>query len=107
MNTLDTADVRIGIMYAKYRGALSERETRHDAAQYIDKHYNLYYLLPVLGEQYPRFFARNPRCYPLVCLYERGKAPILFSVNEIFTDNEFTLQFSDEFMEAWRKFLSK
>ncbi len=107
MNTLDTADVRIGIMYAKYYGALSERETRYSTAQYMDKHYNLYYLLPGFGEQYPQFFARNPRSYPLVCLYERGKTPLLFSVNEIFTDNEYTLEFSPAFMEAWRKFLSK
>ena len=107
MNSLDSGQVHLGILQAFVPGALRERETHREIRQYLDRPYDLYFLATDLMAQYPRFISQRASRFPAVLFYETGRAPILFSNEDIFADDQYTLQFSKEFLKVLDRFKAK
>lgn len=107
MGSLDSEHVHLGIMQSFIPGALQEREIHRNVRQYLDRHYNLYFLAIDRMTQYPRFISERVSRFPAVMFYETGKAPILFSNEDIFADDLYTLRLSDKFQIFLDSFTAK
>lgn len=107
MNGLDSEHLHLGILYAFIPGALQEREINRSVRQYLDRPYDSYYLATGKPARYPRYISEKVRHFPAFLFYESGKAPILFSNEQIFADDPYTFRFSPEFQEALDNFTTK
>ncbi len=107
INEIDTDCVHVGILFHFFPGALQAREINRAVGQYLERTYSPYYLIPELGSRYPRCISQRVSQFPAVMFYETGKAPILFSNDEIYDDDIYTYRFTEAFKEELRKISSK
>lgn len=107
MNSLDTEQVHLDILHAYLPGALQERELNKDVRKYVSRPYDFYYLATDKTAQYPCYISDRVSHYPAVLFFERGKAPILFSNEQLFDNDPYSYRFSTEFQEALDRFTAK
>ncbi|MBR4919167.1 MAG: hypothetical protein IKZ52_08135 [Bacteroidales bacterium] len=107
MNSLDTEQVHLDILHAYIPGALQERELHKDVRKYVSRNYDFYYLATDRTTQYPCYISDRVSRYPAVLFYEKGKAPILFSNEQIFDDDPYTYRFRPAFQEVLDKYSAK
>lgn len=106
-NDSSPASVSIGILLPYIPGALQQRELEKSFKQHLEKPFRLFYLTQDRNGQYPQEIFPDETRYPAILLHETGKAPVLFSLDEIFTDDVFSMDFRQEFLNAWKKFNDK
>ena len=99
-------DVHIGILYPYIPGALLEREIQRNTAQHLERPFRLYYLDRKQHASYPSFIQPDSISYPALLFHETGRAPILFSLDDILDDDPYSFSFQDNFLDFWRKFNS-
>lgn len=107
MNNLDTEQVHLDILHAYIPGALQERELNRDVRKYVSRPYDSYYLATDRTTQYPCYISDRVSRYPAVLFYETGKAPILFSNDQIFDDDPYSYRFKPTFQEVMDRFSVK
>lgn len=107
MNSLDTAQVHLDILHAYIPGALQERELHKDVRKYVSRPYDFYYLATDRTTRYPCYISDRVSHYPAVLFYEKGKAPILFSNEQLFDDDPYTYRFKPTFQEVLDRFTVK
>ena len=107
MNSLDTEQVHLDILHAYIPGALLERELHKDVRKYVSRPYDFYFLATDRTTQYPCYISDRVSHYPAVLFYEKGKAPILFSNEQIFDDDPYTYRFNPAFREVLDKYSAK
>ena len=107
MSSLDSEQVYLDILHSYIPGALQERELHKDARKYVSRPYDFYYLATDRTTRYPCYISDRVSHYPAVLLYETGRAPILFSNDQIFDDDLYTYRFRTEFQEALDRFTVK
>lgn len=96
--------VHIGILHPFIPGALHEHELRKSIMQHLERPFMLFYLASNRFQNYPKEVIPDDITYPAIMLYETGRAPILFSVEQIFSDDVFSLDFKEAFLKTWRHF---
>lgn len=97
----------IGIMYPFIPGALQERELVKSTKLHLERPFRLFYLVRDNKGQYPKEIFPSGITHPAILFHETGKAPILFSLEQIFNDNVYSMDFRPEFLEFWNSFNSK
>jgi len=107
MDNLDPEQVHLDILHAFIPGALQERELNKDVRQYVRRPYDFYYLATDRTTRYPCYISDRVSRYPAVLFYEKGKAPILFSNDQLFDDDPYSYRFSTTFQEALDRFTVK
>ncbi|MCQ2283625.1 MAG: hypothetical protein MJZ57_01845 [Bacteroidales bacterium] len=106
LNDVDST-VNIGILYPFIPGALQEHELSKELKRYLRRPFELYYSNPRRYAHYPRYIFKLCNSFPSILFYESGKAPILFSLDNIYEEDPITLRFTEEFREVWSEFISK
>lgn len=104
LNDTIADDVHIGILYPYIPGALLEREIQRNTAQHLERPFRLYYLDRKQYASYPSFMQPDSITYPALLFHETGRAPILFSLNDILDDDPYSFSFQKSFLDFWRKF---
>lgn len=107
LSTLNTENTRICIVYPFIPGALQEREIAKDIRRYLTQPFSMYYLATDRITTYPRFISSEHITYPAILFYESGKAPFLFSSDDIFVDNVNSFDFRPSFQKVWDEYHSK
>ena len=107
MSLLDSNKIHLDILYEFIPGALQERELHRSIRQHVHRPYNLHYLDLNHYSHYPDNIIRHVNRYPAVLLYETGKAPIIFSNEDIFDDDPYSFRLSEKFQEFLDSFTSK
>ena len=105
LNDSSSTLANIGILQPYIPGALQERELRERIKQQLKRPFQLLYLSESWGGQYPQKIFPDSTTYPAILLYETGKVPVLFSLDEIFVDDVFSMDFKKEFIDTWKKFI--
>lgn len=107
MNALDSTDIRAGIMYPFIPGALQERELNREIRQHLNRPYSLFFLATDRAAGYPRKITKKVHHFPAVLFYATGRAPILFSNDQIFENDLYSYRFSDSFLRTLEDFSAK
>ncbi len=107
MNSLDSEQIHLGVLYAYIPGALQEREIHRNLKLFLTRPYNLYFLATDRMSQYPSPMVQKISRYPAVLFYETGRAPILCSDETIFADDPYEVRFSKTFTEMLERFMAK
>lgn len=103
LNDSLSKEIRIGILHPYIPGALLEREIGKRIKLHLEKPFRLYYLAQNRHGVYP-WESEEAFSYPALLLHETGKAPILFSLDQIFDDNPYNPNYRTEFLKAWHQF---
>ncbi len=105
LNTTDTNYIHIGILYDYIPGALQEREMDKEIRKYLGRPYSLYFLAGLTGDPSPRLTFNNGEPFQAgILMYERGKAPIFYNLDQIFTDEGALFRLSPSFVQEWNTF---
>lgn len=107
MNSIDTTTVSIGILYPTIPGVLQEYEIKKSIRARLALPFRLYYLDPDRKGTYPRYTFPPDLSYPAMLFHEKGKAPILFSTDQIFDDNLNIFDFRTEYLEFTNQFFDR
>lgn len=107
LNNTDTSTVAIGILYPTILGVLQEYEFTKSIRENLTNPFRLYYLEPDRNGTYPRYTFSPELSYPALLFHERGKAPILYSSDEIFDDTPGLFDFRIEFLEFSDQFFDR
>jgi len=99
LNSTDTSIVNIGIIYQTIPGVLQEYELKKSIRQHLTLPFGLYFLEPDRNGIYPRYIDTPDLSYPALLFHEKGKAPILFSTDQIFDENTTSFNYRDEFLK--------
>ena len=98
-------DIRIGILHPYIPGALLEREISKRIKLHLERPFRLYYLAQSRRGTYP-WETAEPLSYPALLLYETGRAPILFSLDQIFNDDPYNPSYRSEFLNTFHRFVT-
>ncbi|MBQ4441760.1 MAG: hypothetical protein II899_06630 [Bacteroidales bacterium] len=104
LNDSSATDVHIGILYPYIPGALQEREMSNRIKAHLERPFRLYYLNRKQFASYPSSLIKEEATYPALLFFEKGRAPILHTLDDIYDDNPYTLTFRESFLEFWRQF---
>ena len=104
LNDSTAQDVHIGILYSFIPGALQEREIHNSIKKHLERPFRLYYLDRRRHDRYPAEWFGGITAYPALLFHETGRAPILFSLDDILDDDPYSIGLKDGFMEQWRQF---
>lgn len=107
LNDTDTSTASIGILYPTIPGVLQEYESKKSIREHLTLPFRLYYLDPDRNGNFPRYIFSPELSYPAMLFHERGKAPILFSTDQIFNDNPNLFDFSTEYLEFANQFFDR
>lgn len=107
MNRMDSVNIRTGILYPFIPGVLQERELNREIRQYLKRPYSLYFLATDRTAGYPRAITKKVHHFPAVLFYATGRAPILFSNDQIFENDPYTYRFTDSFLQMLDDFSAK
>ncbi len=103
-NDSSATSANIDILQPFIPGALQEREIAKSIKQHLERPFRLFYLAQNQAGQYPTEIFPKGITYPAILLLETGKAPILFPLEQIFTDDVFSMDFRDDFLRIWNSF---
>ena len=104
LNDSAAQGVHIGILHPYIPGALQEREINESIKLHLERPFRLYYLDRGKYSHYPDEWFGSGVTYPALLLYETGRAPILYSIDDILDDNPFSFELKESFVEEWLQF---
>lgn len=104
LQTINTKDIQIGILHSFVPGALQEREMHKSAQEYLKQSYQFYFLNTGRYQSYPHRLIGAETTFPALLFHETGKAPILFSTDQIFEDDVTTYRYRDSFQNFLETF---
>lgn len=103
LNDSLSKEIRIGILHPYIPGALLEREISKRIKLHLEKPFGLYYLTQNRHGVYP-WESEETLSYPALLLYETGKAPILFPLDQIFDNDPYNPNYQSEFLKVWHQY---
>lgn len=104
LQTINTENTRIGILHSFVPGALQEREMHKSIKEYLKQNYQFYFLATGRYDNYPLGLIAEETTFPALLFHETGKAPILFSTDEIFEDDVTTYRYRKSFLDYLETF---
>ena len=107
LNDVDVHKAHIGILQSYIPGALQEREIRKSIQQFVKRDYDLYYLATGKYSDYPTEVIGQECTFPALLFYETGRAPVLFTSDQIFEDDIMTYRYRDTFEKFMKTFLAR
>ncbi|MBO4488733.1 MAG: hypothetical protein J5741_03625 [Bacteroidales bacterium] len=99
LNGLKTSDLQFVMVYPCFPGALALYDWQEDIRKSLTHSFRMLFLNKEVCKQYPCFRDAGCGSFPGILLYEPGRAPIYFSLEEIFTDNVSIYQFRESFLK--------
>lgn len=105
LNELDTT-IHIGILYPFVADGLQFYELSKEVGRQLQRKHEFYFLDRKRYACYPRYITTVCNAYPSLLLYETGKKPRIFSLDDIFNDDPLSFHFSSKFQPIWEEFIS-
>ncbi|MBO7491270.1 MAG: hypothetical protein J6T59_02400 [Bacteroidales bacterium] len=107
MNGLKGGNLQFVIVYPCLPGALALYDWQEDIRKSLTHSFRMLFLNKENCKQYPCFRDSGCGSFPGILLYESGRAPIYFPLEEIFTDNTSSYQFRESFLKEIAGFLKE
>lgn len=95
----------IVIAYSYLPGALTIYEWREDVRKYLKAPFFMLCLDRERCDHYPCCAVQPHQSFPGILLYESGQTPVFIPLEDIFTDDVYTYQFRDSFVDRVMQFL--
>ena len=106
LNGLKNQDAHLVIVCPGVLGGSALFEWRENIRNTLKKPFQMLFLNKERYGQYPHFSGDAGRSFPGILLYEVGRSPIYLTPEDIFSDDIYSFQFRESFLEKVEQFLA-